>query len=122
MMIPKCRHRLLVIVSTADLFPVLGSIDSVDSAFSVSHLGTRHPSAMTLTLPPPLRRSARTRQTPNAPPEQEVPAPETTKPAPLRKRKQIETEGNNGGAHEPKRVKKRSANMAADARAIATAV
>jgi hypothetical protein len=59
---------------------------------------------------------------PNAPPEQEVPAPETTKPAPLRKRKQIETEGNNGGAHEPKRVKKRSANMAADARAIATAV
>ncbi|KAJ7694049.1 hypothetical protein B0H14DRAFT_3905754 [Mycena olivaceomarginata] len=76
---------------------------------------------MTLTLPPPLRRSARTRQTPNAPPEQEVPAPETTKPAPLRKRKQIETEGNNGGAHEPKRVKKRSANMAADARAIATA-
>ncbi|KAJ7791886.1 hypothetical protein B0H14DRAFT_3890408 [Mycena olivaceomarginata] len=55
------------------------------------------------------------------PPEQEVPAPETTKPAPLRKRKQIETKGNNGGAHEPKRVKKRSANMAADARAIATA-
>ncbi|KAJ7862810.1 hypothetical protein B0H14DRAFT_3863075 [Mycena olivaceomarginata] len=76
---------------------------------------------MTLTLPPPLRRSARTRQTPNAPPEQEVPAPETTKPAPLRKRKQIETEGNNSGAHEPKRVKKRSANMVADARAIATA-
>ncbi|KAJ7872676.1 hypothetical protein B0H14DRAFT_3131513 [Mycena olivaceomarginata] len=75
---------------------------------------------MTLTLPPPLRRSARTRQKPNAPPEQEVPAPETTKPAPLRKRKQIETEENDGGAPEPKRVKKRSANTAADARAIAT--
>ncbi|KAJ7835854.1 hypothetical protein B0H14DRAFT_2590050 [Mycena olivaceomarginata] len=75
---------------------------------------------MTLTLPPPLRRSACTRQKPNAPPEQEVPAPETTKPAPLRKRKQIETEENDGGAPEPKRVKKRSANTAADARAIAT--
>ncbi|KAJ7809347.1 hypothetical protein B0H14DRAFT_2608155 [Mycena olivaceomarginata] len=52
---------------------------------------------MTLTPPPPLRRSARTRQNPNAPPDQEVPVPETTKP-PSGKRKQIQTEGNDSGS------------------------